>query len=111
VTTKLRLFNNLGLADDDVGSPYGAPMGRAGVTDDPAATVNLFRVRFTGGGYGTRFDDGDYDLGGAYWGGGPDVNPLWCAWGEGFRVFRRAATRADAKAALAKEYPDLKFRR
>jgi hypothetical protein len=81
----------------DVSCKYGAPMGRPRVTDDPTARVRLFRVHFV---------DGDYDRGGAYWGGG---SPLYAAIGDGFRDFVRAASRAAAKEKLQGQYPGLRF--
>ena len=57
--------------ESNVSSPRGAPMGRH---SDPLESlkgkVRLRRVRFV---------DGDYDKGGAYWGGGM---ALWCAWND-----------------------------
>ena len=46
---------------------------------------------------------GDYDPGGAYWGSGRDVEPLWCVWAydaEGFEIvaYTRAGSRAGAKS-------------
>ena len=56
-----------------------------------------------------RFIDGDYDLGGAYWGGGGE--PLFCAWAEDIeaRVFVRAKDRALAKRAVKEYFPNAKF--
>lgn len=35
--------------------------------------------------------DGDYDEGGAYWGGGRGTSPLYCVWdGEGNVLYMRA---------------------
>lgn len=82
----------------DVSSKYGAPMGRDTIEDNPAATVTLFRVRMV---------DGDYDAGGAYWGGGPGVEPLYGAIGEDFQCFFRANNLALARLHLSQEYPDL----
>lgn len=82
---------------EPVSSRYGAPMGRNSLTDDPAATVTLFRVRFV---------DGDYDAGGAYWGSG---TPLYAAIGEDFRYFLRADSLAEARQELLSGYPDLKI--
>ncbi len=84
----------------EVSSKYGAPMGRETIVDDPEATVTLFRVRMV---------DGDYDAGGAYWGGGPDVEPLYGAIGEGFQFFFRASSLSEAKTVLQDDYPNLKI--
>ncbi len=77
----------------------GADMGRPTITDDPNAKVRLFRVRFY---------DGDYDRGGAYWGGS---SPLYAAIGEGFQAFVRKPDREQAKSALKARYPGLRFYR
>jgi hypothetical protein len=47
-----------------------------------------------------RFVDGDYDLGGAYWGSPAD---LYCAWSddEMTMIFVRASSRAEAKIEVA----------
>lgn len=84
----------------DVSSKYGAPMGRPTIRDNLAARVRLFRVRFV---------DGDYDAGGAYWGGGG--GPLYACVGDGFQTFTRADCRENAKQSILEEFPDLKFYR
>jgi hypothetical protein len=79
----------------NVSSPRGAPMGRR--SEQPADMVGKVSLRLV------PFVDGDYDQGGAYWGGG---TPLFCAWnfravdGEMRVCYFRAASRADAKAKL-----------
>lgn len=83
----------------EVKAKYGAPMGRPTSYDDLEATVILFRVRFV---------DGDYDVGGVYWGGGKDSQPLYAAIGDDFQHFLRADSLAEAKQELLEEYPDLK---
>lgn len=80
---------------EQVVSQYGAPMGRTEYSDNPEATAILFRVRFV---------DGDYDAGGAYWGGN---SPLYAAIGEDFRQFIRAGSLSEAKRELLAEFPDL----
>lgn len=80
---------------EPVHSKHGSPMGRPQYADNPSATVTLFRVRFV---------DGDYDAGGAYWGGG---SPLYAAIGEDFRQFLRASSLAEAKRELLAEFPNL----
>lgn len=83
-----------------VGSKYGAPMGRHDkILGDPVK-LHLQRVRFV---------DGDYDEGGAYWGGGG--KPLYCAWNTYFCVFRRAHDRAHAKVLITQEFCDVTFLR
>lgn len=60
-----------------------------------------------------RFVDGDYDQWGAYWGGGPDALPIYCAWGDAsetqVRVFVRAQDRVAAKANVLKLLPNATF--
>jgi len=80
---------------EPVSSRYGAPMGRNSLTDNPEATVTLFRVRFV---------DGDYDAGGAYWGGG---TPLYAAIGKEFRYFLRADSLVEARRELLSHFPSL----
>jgi hypothetical protein len=86
--------NRKGVADmakqfEDVGSRYGAPMGRREYGRFPLGKVRLFRVRINSGGY---------DDGGAYWGIG---QPLYCATDDDeYREFTRAWTREDAAEQL-----------
>lgn len=79
---------------------YGAPMGRPSIHDNPEADVTLFRVRFV---------DGDYDQGGAYWGGGG--SPLFAAIGDDFQHFLRAEGVRQAEAQLLKKFPRLTINR
>ena len=85
-------------------SAHGAPMGRCdwGLAEhrEHHMVMNLQRVKFI---------DGDYDLGGAYWGGGGE--PLFCAWAEGIeaRVFVRAKDRRAAKLKVNEHFPNAKF--
>ncbi len=69
---------------------YGAPMGRQeSPVEDFTGPVYLQKVPMV---------DGDYDEGGAYWGGG---TPLYCAWdGEGNAIYVRAKDSAAAKKKL-----------
>ena len=85
----------------DVSSARGAPMGRQAIFDSPDATVIVFKVRMI---------DGDYDDGGAYW-GGPPSDPVFCARGEGFLTFTRAKNAIEARAYFEKEYPQLDIAR
>lgn len=82
-------------------SKYGSQMGRRNQNQGAPEALYLQRVRFV---------DGDYDAGGAYWGGGPRTQPLWCAFSpetteneELVMVFVRAANREDAKASVLDE--------
>jgi len=73
---------------NNASSRFGASMGRIRRIGEPAP-LYLQRIRFV---------DGDYDTGGAYWGGRPS-SPLWCAFSEDMttRIFVRADNRKDAK--------------
>ena len=72
-----------------VSSRRGAPMGRPSY-GTPVGKVQLFRVKLI---------DGDYDDGGAYW-GGPPSKPLYCARGDDYQHFIRASTRQEAARLL-----------
>lgn len=76
----------------------GAPMGRMTIADNLKATVTLFRMQMV---------DGDYDVGGAYWGSGDDIPPMYAAIGEGFEHYVRAEGLDDAKTQILESYPDL----
>lgn len=80
----------------EVASPRGAPYGRPSVVTDTNAphTLRLRRVPLV---------DGDYDPGGAYWGG---PGPIWCAWNDTEMTTCRAATRAAAEASVLRVYPN-----
>lgn len=92
-----------------VSSRYGSPMGRRNSLPEDKNTVvklRLMRVPFV---------DGDYDRGGAYWGGGPDVYPLWCAWEDNpvlvnpVVFYCRARTRVSAKTLVWQQMPLARF--
>jgi len=89
---------------EDVPCRYGAPMGRMSFGHPEEAkdkSIELFRVAFV---------DGDYDDGGAYWGGYPS-SPLYCArTGDGstYRNFARANSRKEAAEIM--EIPDAKLK-
>lgn len=76
----------------------GAPMGRMNISDDPEATVTLFRMHMVEG----------YDDGGAYW-GGDEENPVYAAIGKGFEFYVWANGLNDAKTKLLGSHPDLKI--
>lgn len=81
-----------------VSSRYGAPMGRRNVLPDGPAKLHLERVRMV---------DGDYDPGGAYWGGGLGTEPLYVAWDEnGTQLFVRAGNREEAKQRILDDAAD-----
>lgn len=96
------------LADDPRYTKYGAPLGdrNYALSDSP---LYLQRINFV---------DGDYAPDGTYWGG--SGTPLWCAFngddeeyaaGHGTRIYVRAKTREDAKAAVLADFPDATFRK
>lgn len=80
---------------DDANCSRGAPLGRSSygkAEDCQDRSIALFRVRFV---------DGDYDDGGAYWGGGIESGPLYCArFGDTYRAFIRARNRIEAASRL-----------
>jgi hypothetical protein len=83
---------------NNASSKYGAAMGRPNQTQGNPERLHLQQIQFV---------DGDYDSGGAYWGGGG--NPLWCAFSPSdtkndipIRVFVRAKNRQEAKAEVLK---------
>ena len=88
-----------------VGSKYGAPMGRPSTArrdleqdgllqPDGGLPRKLYLQRL-------RLDSGGYDSGGAYWGLG---EPMWVATDhEDVTVFVRALTRTLAKGAVSKK--------
>ena len=96
---------NAELKSRPVDSVRGAPMGRAdwGLIEYRDRPMMMYVQR-------VRFVDGDYDLGGAYWGGPPSL-PLFCAWAEEFdaRVFVRAKDRTEAKHKAKEYFPNAKF--
>jgi hypothetical protein len=90
----------------NVSSAYGAPMGRRDERGDPDAPYKLYLRR-------VPMVDGDYDSGGAYWGGGFGVEPLWryestCGEASGFL---RARSREHARAMVRETYPKARFYR
>ena len=86
----------LALPQNSATSRFGAEMGRQdridGTSSSSKAPLYLQPVQFV---------DGDYDSGGAYWGG---RNPLWCAFSADSttRIFVRASDRSEAKAEVQK---------
>lgn len=85
------------LEQRSVSSPRGAPMGRIEYCKDPYAPVYLQKV---------QFEDGDYDAGGAYWGGSA---PLYCAMdaADTALVFLRATNWNEARDELLVLHPNL----
>lgn len=79
-----------------VASRYGAPMSRlnvGGALSEPT-WLNIRRVPFIGG---------DYDRGGAYWGGGGET--LYCVWSSdrSFIRYLRAPTTQAVRDAVCEE--------
>jgi hypothetical protein len=102
---------------------YGAPMGRRNqFPNDLKASIKLQMEQL-------RFVDGDYDKGGAYWGGNsnipkwikgvgysiPEPEYIFCAFGEDeqnqVRIFVRAKNRKDAKSLVRDILPFARFYR
>lgn len=89
---------------ESVNCSRGAPMGRSeygNACEVSDKRIHLFRVNLV---------DGDYDDGGAYWGGGRGTKPLYCArTGDGctYRAFVRANSRKEAIQLL--EIPENKL--
>lgn len=86
---------NQALRKDNVASKYGAPMGRPNRVS-PLGVPKLYVQK-------VKFHDGDYDAGGAYWGGVPAL-PLYCGMTEDgeIRIFVRARSRAAAYRSILK---------
>lgn len=88
-----------------VGSSRGAPMGRPDILpESPPVSLHVKRATPT---------DGDYDQGGAYW-GGLAGRPLYAVWGyteagDLFALYIRARNRKDAaqvaRALISARYP------
>ena len=91
-------------------SKYGASMGRRNrLPGDVTARIRLHLARLP-------LVDGDYDRGGAYWGGGPTPSGgMWAAWGEDssvqVRVFVRGVDRNDARHNVLEVIPGAVFYR
>ena len=89
---------------ENVSSPRGAPMGRPEIVTTHWAIVKVFKVKMV---------DGDYDDGGAYWGGGPGTQPLYCCEGHNedgdIRLFTRADSLDEAREAFKARYPGLTY--
>ena len=89
---------------DQVPCRYGAPMGRADtLPDDLEDEVELFVAQMP-------LVDGDYDEGGAYWGGGDHkIGWMFCAYSTDNRiqVFARALTAQLAAAKVYERIPGL----
>lgn len=89
--------------NQEVGSKYGAPMGRhcGPVDPDTDARFNLMKV---------RLDAGGYDPGGAYWGHGGPLYYFEASDGTA-SGYLRAPSRASAKLKVLEQCPAAKFYR
>lgn len=89
----------------NVSSRYGAPMGRTNIMPASDAPVCLTLTRLA-------WVDGDYDEGGAYWGGGP-VNGrqtwIYQAAGEETELYVRAHDIGEARALCLERLPGATF--
>ena len=95
----------------DVSSKYGAPMGRRDShAEDKTAPIKFYLRRM-------EFVDGDYDRGGAYWGGGggDDIGHIYQAYAENDEqqviVFVRAPDRSTARHYVSLQYPNARYYR
>lgn len=101
----------------NVGSRYGAPLGRRDRrAADCAAPIKFYLVRLD-------FVDGDYDQGGAYWGRSPAHGHVYRAVSaedvllaydyppniDQAELYVRGKTRTEAKNAVKETYPNAKF--
>ena len=92
----------------DASCSRGAPMGRRNNIPSDIETASKLYIN------PLRWVDGDYDQGGAYFGGGQGDFIFW-AQGETateqIDVFVRAFNREDAKEMVLEEIPNAKFYR
>ena len=93
----------------EVGSMYGAPMGRQDSTEEPDEPIrfHLYRMHMV---------DYAYDTGGAYWGAGDHkMGWMYHAYGEGPKfvneMFVRARTRDEAKQKVRVRFTSARFYR
>lgn len=76
-----------------VNCQYGSPMGRRDTLPPADQKVRLRLTR-------ARLVDGDYDQGGAYWGGTPGTS-IYCGHNlAGVRIYCRATDSADAAGKI-----------
>lgn len=88
----------LALPSNRAYNQYGANMGRRDQREGTPERLHLQRLRFVGG---------DYDTGGAYWGGGSKAGSIYCAFSPvdtendfPIQVFVRAISREEAMAKV-----------
>lgn len=89
---------------DNVGGPYGAPMGRRPFLPEyPDAAIKMYLRPM-------RIDKQGYDTGGAYWGvGTSSTGRMWIAWGWGATIYVRALNRDHAKQLVREQVPKAQF--
>ena len=87
----------------------GSMMGRHNVFPDDRERPIKLRMQRVG------LVCGDYDQGGAYWGGGPGTRSLFCAYGEDAEheviVYVRAYSREEARREVVRLVPGARFYR
>ena len=90
----------------NVSSRYGAPMGRQDTPGDTSQPIAFTLIQL-------QWEDGDYDTGGAYWGGGDGhiYHAIANQDDETVELFRRAASFSEAEAKIRAEYPLATFDR
>jgi coproporphyrinogen III oxidase len=76
-------------------------MGRPEYCDIPDDRCRVFKLKMV---------DGDYDEGGAYWGGGADIDPMYACIGPDTQLYTRAKNRAQAKREFRSLFPHLKWK-
>jgi hypothetical protein len=88
-------------------SERGCSMGRDNGVHEPELWIKfrLYKMPMSG----------DYDSGGAYWGSGKDIPPMWHAYGDGAQFnnwcYVRARDRGAAKAEVRKHFKHALFYR
>jgi len=91
----------------NVSSTFGAPMGRQDSPGDTSQPVAFTLIQL-------QWEDGDYDTGGAYWGGGEGqhiFHALAEQEDEQVELFRRAASFSEAEKQILADYPLATFDR
>lgn len=91
----------------NVSSKFGAPMGRQDSPGDTSQPLAFTLIQL-------QWEDGDYDTGGAYWGGG-DGQHIFHALAEqnddSIELFRRAGSFSEAEKQILADYPLATFNR
>jgi hypothetical protein len=91
----------------NVSSIYGAPMGRSDTPGDTSQPVSFTLIQL-------QWEDGDYDTGGAYWGGGDQTHIYQAIAEQGddsIELFHRAASFSEAEKQILAVYPLATFDR